>query len=134
MAIDVKIQCSECGTVAETRLNDNAEIVCPECRRSAPSLPKEEYTDVARTLSGQRLMGIVALVFAIAAVVLLFMYVGQPDTWISSDNAEFIKRLEKSGLARNADTSSFLYGAGGCILMCMIFGVLSSRKRFLVEF
>ena len=135
MAIGVKIKCSDCGTVVDRNLHaDDTEIICPECRRNMPNLPREEYRDVERTLSGQRTMGIVALVFLVGAIVLFVFYAGAPDTWVSTDNPEYVKRLEKSGLSRAADTSMFLYGAGGCILLCGIFGLLSARKRYVVEF
>lgn len=135
MAIEVKILCSDCGTVTEKRLRaDDKEIVCPECRRNMPNLAKEEYRDVAKTLSGQMWMGVVALLFAIGAAVLLVLYVGQPTTWVSTDNPDYVKRMEKVGLSRTADTSMFFYGAAGCIVLCGVFGVLSSRKRYVVEF
>lgn len=135
MAIDVKIKCSDCGTVADKTLRaEDKEIVCPECRRNMPNLTKEDFNDVSKTLGSQRLMGIVSLLFGLGAIVLLVLYAGPTQTWVSTDNPDYVKRMEKAGMSRSADTTMFLYGAGGCILLCGIFGVLSARKRYVVEF
>ncbi len=137
MAIDVMIKCSECETVANRKLHaEDKEIVCPNpnCGRNMPNLPKEDFKDVSKTLSSQFIMGVVSLLFAVGACVLLFLYAGPVETWVSTDNPEYVKRMEKVGLSRNADTSMFLYGAGGCILLCAVFGALSARKRYVVEF
>ena len=135
MAIDVKIKCSDCGTVVDRSLRaEDKEIVCPECRRNMPNLAKEDFKDAAKTLSGQRIMGIVSLLFLGGAIALLVMYAGPTQTWVSTDNPDYVKRMEKAGISRSADTSLFLYGAAGCALLCGVFGALSARKRYIVEF
>ncbi len=135
MAIDVKIKCSDCGTVVDHSLHaQDTEIVCPECRRAMPNLLPEEYKEVAKTLSSERVMGIVALFFVIIACVLLVLYIGPASAWVSTDDKDYLDRMAKAGISRNADTSMFFFGAIGCIVLAGVFGALSAVKRFVVEF
>ena len=99
-----------------------------------PNLPPEEFKEVAKTLSSERVMGIVALFFVVVACVLLVLYAGPAPSWVSSDDKDFLDRLAKAGISRNADTSMFFFGAIGCIVLAGVFGALSAMKRFVVEF
>ncbi len=121
MAIEVKIKCSDCGTISDRSLTaGDTEIICPECRRNMPNLSKDEFRSVSRTLTTQSLLGVIAVLAMIGAAVLMYFYVGEPKNWISGSAAK--------------DTSQFLYGAIGCIVIAAVFGVLSALKRFVVEF
>lgn len=122
MAITVKIRCSDCGELVDKTLNvGDTEIVCPQCQRMMPNLSKEDFKSVEKTLSGQKLLGIFALIFGIATIVLLVLYVGvDKSAWVS-------------GAKGREDTTMFLYGAGGCLLLCAILGCLSSRTQYVVE-
>src|SRR5438105_376863 len=121
MAIEVKVVCSDCGTVVDETLNAaDKEILCPECRRNMPNLPREEFRQIEKTLSTQLILGLFALAFFAGAGVLIYLYAGEPKTWVSSD------------LPRT-DTSTYLMGAGGCVLIGLVLGVLSSRKRYVIE-
>jgi len=76
-------------------------------------------------------MAIIALVCFAAAIALLVLYVGNPVTWISTDDKAYWTRVAAS---RTTDNSMFLYGAGGALLLCAILGCLSARTRYVVEF
>ncbi|HLX60989.1 MAG TPA: hypothetical protein VKX17_06870 [Planctomycetota bacterium] len=123
MAINVQIRCSDCGEIVDKTLKStDTEIICPECQRVMPNLSKDDFRSVEKTLSGQKVLGILALVFGIATLVLLVLYVG------------IDKSLWVSGAKKAEDTTMFLYGAGATLLLCGILGALSSRTRYVVEF
>jgi len=129
MAIDVETKCSDCGTVVEQELTaDDKEILCPECRRNMPNLPKDEFKQIEKTQSSQRLMGILALLMIIVAGVLMYLWAGQPAAWISTANPDYLAKNPRE------DTVMFLAGATGCVLLALVFGFLGSRKRYVVEF
>jgi len=121
MAINVQVRCSDCGEVVERTLNQNdTEIICPECQRNMPSLSKEEYRSIEKTQGSQKLLGILSIAFAIGVAVMLFLYIGDPKSWISG---------AKSAVA----DSMFLYGAAACLLVSAILGFLSARREYVVE-
>lgn len=128
MAIDVKVVCSDCGTVTDSVVSaGDAEILCPDCRRNMPNLPKEEFRQIESSLNSQRMMGIVAILLTLAAMVLLYFWAGPLGSWVSTDNKDYLSRNPRE------DTTMFFAAAAGCIVIAAILGALASRKRFVVE-
>ena len=128
MAIDVKVACSDCGTVTDDIIRvDDKEILCPDCRRMMPNVPKEDFTQVEKTQSSQRLMGVFALVLMLGAAALLVFWAGAPSAWVSTADQKYLARNPRE------DTTMFFAAAAGCALIAGILGALASRKRFVVE-
>jgi hypothetical protein len=130
MAIDVLVQCSDCGALFERHLSaDDSEIICPECRRNMQNLTPEEFKDVEKTQSSQNLLGVLALAMLLVSAVLMYLWVGAPAAWVSTDNKEY---LTKYAITREVN-AMFLAGAVLCVLLAGILGFLASRRSYVVE-
>lgn len=121
MAIEVKVTCSDCGTVSDQILKSgDKEIICPDCRRNMPNLPSDDFKQVEKTLKSQSMLGLIALLLGLAALVLLYFWADPMNAWVS-------KAGHKEG------DVVFFAAAAGCMLVAAILGALASRKRFVVE-
>lgn len=122
MPIGVKVACSDCGTVTDQVLESgDKEIICPDCRRNMPNIPAEDFKQIEKTLSGQKVLGIIALALVAASIALLWFWADPNTSWAS-------------GKAKSNDQQTmFFAAAGGCMLIAAILGALASRKRYVVE-
>ncbi len=123
MAIPVKTICSECATLHITKLQvDQATIQCPSCGHSLQNLPKEELTELERITKSQRISVIIALISFVIGTGCFF-------AWIMNQQPTFMKQSDDFMQQTGLPALTIL-----TILLTLVFGILGSRKRFVIEY
>ena len=128
MALRLKCTCSECLTTHRRLMEIGEEnIKCPACGHSMKNLAEGELNELDIATRKQRANGIIALVAFGLAVICFF-------AWIFSAPA-VINHLPKT-----AANDEFMQASGWpgftiiLLLVSLVFGVLGSLKRYIVEF
>ncbi len=123
MAIPVRTICSECLTLHRTKIDFGQEnITCPSCGHAMKNLPEEELNELDLAMKKQRTSMIISLIaFAIAVICFFVWVIKQPPTFAPQPD-DF---MMKTGLPA---LSIFF------VLLTLVFGILASRKRFVIEY
>lgn len=114
MGVPVKATCSECLTTHFANLEFGQEnITCPACKHSMKNLPEGELNELDVATKKQRTNGIISLVcFGVAA----------------------FGMLEWAFTMKKDDVTVWMAMTIVFFLVALVFGVLGSTKRFIVEF
>jgi len=133
MKIPVKAVCSECMVTNFTKLSyDQKELECPACGHKLPNFPESELSEMEVTVKKQRLNGIIALVCFVVALVgfgYWFMNGWSPNPEVSA----WVSGHSLSEDAQSNETASMIVMFIG-FLGTLIFAILSSTKRYVIEF
>lgn len=114
MSVPVKATCSECLTTHITKLEFGQEdIRCPACGHAMKNLPEGELNELDIACKKQKMNGIISLVCFAIAVVGMFQW---SFTMVKDDTTVWM-------------IVTILF-----FLVALVFGVLGSTKRFIVEF
>ena len=127
MGIKVKATCSECLTMHVRRLEfGQDDIRCPACGHSMKGFAEGELSEMETVCKKQRNSSLISLVsFTVAAVCfMIWVFSQEPRLTVypHSPNDDF---LMTSGLPGLIVVS---------LLVSLIFGVLGSTKRYIIEF
>jgi hypothetical protein len=127
MGIPVKTVCSECGTNYPTIIKfDDKFLKCPVCGHSLDNLPEEELESLQASISRQRMYSAIALLFAVIGIAAFFY-------WALSAPNDYAKATE--WFEESSVNSSVLPGLGLVgMLVAVIFGILGSWQRFVIEY
>ncbi len=128
MALRLKCTCSECLTTHRRLMEFGEEnIKCPACGHSMKNLPEGELNELDIAVRKQRTNGIIALIGFALAVIFFFC-------WI------FAAPAAVNHLPKTAANEEFMQATGWMgftiifLLVSLVFGVLGSLKRYIVEF
>jgi len=133
MSVMAKLRCSECETVREVDLREQSkELDCPVCGRRIANLPEEDLAQMEQTQKSQCILsGVTLALFVIAIVCLCFWACDLP--WISGEVANAKGALEPAKAPVEPQVAPMI-GAIICGIAALVTGILSSMKRFVVEF
>lgn len=128
MAIGVRLKCSDCGLTRQVKIKaEEQELECPSCGRRGENLSSADHQVIAATLSKQQILGIVSLVLFLAAAFCLLSVFSDHSKWLYVKSG---KGFNPPAVADN--TFFFITIVLG--LASMITGMMSSVKRYVVEF
>lgn len=128
MALRVKATCSECLTTHLKSLEFGEEnIKCPACGHAMKNLTEGEINELDIATKKQKTNSIISLIGFALATIFFFVWIFAAGTEINhlpktTAHGEFMQATGLPGL-----TIIFL-------LVSLVFGVLGSLKRYIVEF
>ena len=129
MAIPVKATCSECLTMQYTKLEfGQAVLKCPSCGHSMQNLPEGELNEMELTFKAQRRNGIIAIISFAVAIVCFFLWAFNQDP--SLYHYGKMERPPEDALMHVVVPGILIVS----LLVSIVFGVLGSTKRYIVEF
>ena len=123
MAIPVRTVCSECLTLHKTKIDfGQVNITCPSCGHAMKNLPEEELNELDVAMKKQRTSTIIALIaFGIAATCFF--------VWVLKQEPTFKKPPEDFMMQTGLPALTVILAIVG-----LVFGILASRKRFVIEY
>ena len=121
MGVPVNATCSECLTMFRTTLEFGQEqLKCPSCGHAMQNLPEGEINEIETTYKKQRFNSVISIIGFILAATSFGVWVGNQDPFRKTD--DFMMTSGYPGM--------IIVG----LLVCIIFGILGSLKRHIVEF
>ncbi|MBE7463187.1 MAG: hypothetical protein HS116_06770 [Planctomycetes bacterium] len=127
MGVRVKATCSECLTTHWSELYLGQEdIKCPACGHAMKALPEGEYNEIELTLKKQKLNNIIALVSFGLAFLCFFLWIFKQEHQYSI----FPHPTQEDFWYVNGFPAVTIVG----LLVGLVFAILGSRHRFILEF
>lgn len=131
MPIKLKATCSECMTMHVAELEyDQEDIKCPACGHAMRNLPEGELNEIETAIKKQKTYNIVALIGFFIALLCFALWVLNQNPDLYSFGRKLDPEYKPNGMMQTG--VAYITCAG--LLVTLVFGILGSLKRYVVEF